>query len=292
VKGSDKRILLIFGAIVMLGALWFGVISPKRAHLGELSDDVATKQAEVTQQEATATTAASAKKTYESDYQQLITLGKAVPADDDVSSLIDQIQGLADQSGIDFLGLSLDESGGSAAAPAPTSSSSGATTGTTPPPSGDTASSGDTSSTGSNEAATATQTAAPATETAAADLPLGATVGAAGLPVMPYALSFRGSFFEIADFMAAIDKMVRTDAEGVQVDGRLLTVDGFDLHPDEAGTGELSVTLNVTSYVAPADQGETAGATPTTPAPDAAAPAATPPATPAPPTAAVATPTP
>jgi hypothetical protein len=84
--------------------------------------------------------------------------------------------------------------------------------------------------------------------------------------------------------------MVRTDPSGVGVDGRLLTVDSIDLHPDEADTGtdELAVSLKVTAYVAPADQGATGGATPTTPAPGAATPAAVPPAATTPtPTAAV-----
>ena len=42
-----------------------------------------------------------------------------------------------------------------------------------------------------------------ATEASAATLPLGATVGPAGLAVMPFALTFSGDFFEIADFLAA-----------------------------------------------------------------------------------------
>ena len=96
---------------------------------------------------------------------------------------------------------------------------------------------------------------------------------------MPYDLTFRGTFFEVADFLAGIDDMVRTNPSGITVDGRLLTVSGFELQPDEdRGFPELSVNLNVTAYVAPADQGATGGATPATPAPGAATPAATPPA--------------
>lgn len=279
-KSSDKRILLILGGVIALGALWFGVISPKRAALGELDTQVAEKQALVTQQEATAATAATAKKDYESDYRELITLGKAVPADDDASSLIDQIDGLAADTGVDFIGLQLSEDGGAGDAAAPpdaaaTNAAAGNAEGSEPAPGG----------------APATPTAAPATETSAADLPLGATVGPAGLPVMPYELTFRGTFFEIADFIAAIDDMVETGATGIAVDGRLLTIDGFELQPDEdKGFPELAVLMAVTSFVAPADQGLTGGATPAAPVPGAPTPAAAPPAaspTPAP-TAAVA----
>ena len=51
-KSSDKRILLIVGGVIALGALWFGLISPKRAALGELDAQIAEKQTLVTQQEA------------------------------------------------------------------------------------------------------------------------------------------------------------------------------------------------------------------------------------------------
>jgi Tfp pilus assembly protein PilO len=298
VKGSDKRVLMIVGGIVLLGALWFGLISPKRSELSKLEGDVAAKQAEVSQQEQAAAGAQTAKDSYETDYRQLITLGKAVPADDDTSSLIDQIQGLAEDSGVEFLGLKLSEGAGGAAPPEPPPDATGTNAAA---PAGDTAASGDAST--SPEASTtgdpaaadaaATTTAAPATETAAADLPLGATVGAAGLPVMPYELTFRGSFFEVADFLAAIDGLVHTGTGGIRVDGRLLTVSRFDLHPDEAGSGDLAVALTVTSYVAPADQGATAGASPASPTAVAAAPApTTTPTDTAAPTAAVAAPAP
>jgi hypothetical protein len=263
------------------------VISPKRGELSDLNSQVAEKQASVTEQEATATSAAAAKQSYESDYRALITLGKAVPADDDSSSLIAQIDDLAGSTGVDFIGLQLSEGGTDSAAPPDAS----ATNAAAPPPSGDPAASGAAPASGDPAAASgapATPTAAPATETAAADLPLGATVGSAGLPVMPYELTFRGTFFEVADFIAALNGMVKTKTSGIAVDGRLLTVDGFELQPDEdKGFPELSVNLTVTSYVAPPDQGLAAGATPAAPVPGAATPAATP-ATPAAPT----TPTP
>lgn len=287
-KSSDKRILLILGCLVAVGALWFGLISPKRAELSELDGQVSEKQAAVSELEANAMTAAAAKESYNADYRELITLGKAVPADDDASSLIDQIDGLAAKAGVEFIGLELQQGGGGDTAPPPEDT---ATTGTTEAPaaSGDAAAS-ESATTGGDAATPAPTTPVPATETAAADLPLGATVGAAGLPVMPYEFTFRGTFFQVADFLESLDGMVKTGASGITVAGRLLTVDGFALRPDEdQGFPQLSVSLNVTTYVAPADQGLTGGATPATPAPGAATPATTPPATPAPatPTAAV-----
>jgi hypothetical protein len=135
-----------------------------------------------------------------------------------------------------------------------------------------------------------------ATEAAAAMLPIGASVGPAGLPVMPYELSFVGGFFQIADFMKHVDSMVRTRHGEVAVDGRLLTVDAFTLSPvlDEGSSKSvptLTAELSVTTYLTPAEQGTTAGATPSGPAPAAATPATPTPASSTTPTTSSSTPT-
>jgi hypothetical protein len=181
-----------------------------------------------------------------------VVLGKAVPGEADSSSLLVETDGLAAQAGIDFRTLSLAE--GAATEPAPPAAETTA----------------DAPAEGQAEApdsGTAAPPPAPATEAAAAGLPIGATVGAGGLPVMPYDLNFRGDFFDIADFLAGLDSLVDVDAGGPGVDGRLVTVDGFALTADpEKGFPRLSADLRVKTYVSPADQGATAGATPAAPA--------------------------
>ena len=108
-------------------------------------------------------------------------------------------------------------------------------------------------------------------------------MGPAGLPVMPYDLKFTGDFFQIADFLESLDGMVHMPHGEVDVTGRLLTVDGFALAPTaERGRSEprarsrrLTADLSVTTYLTPADQGITAGATPSGPAPATPTPAST-----------------
>ena len=119
-----------------------------------------------------------------------------------------------------------------------------------------------------------------ATESTAANLPLGASVGAAGLPTMPYDLTFEGSYFDVANFLKGVDDLVHLRESGqVAADGRLLTIDGFSLSPAEdtdPSNPTLEVKLTVTSYVTPSDQGLTAGATPGGPAPSVSQPQAQP----------------
>jgi len=97
-------------------------------------------------------------------------------------------------------------------------------------------------------------------------LPIGASVGSAGLPTLPYELTFRGNYFQVADFMAGVDRLVDPRKSSIAADGRLVTIDGFVLEADDTKPfSAFKVTLNVTTYVTPASQGPTAGATPTGP---------------------------
>jgi predicted lysophospholipase L1 biosynthesis ABC-type transport system permease subunit len=86
---------------------------------------------------------------------------------------------------------------------------------------------------------------------------------------MSYDLTFNGQFFQIADFMQRVDGLVHMHGSRFDVHGRLLTVNGFTLEPADdpgsLGNPVLKANLNVTTYVTPADQGLTGGATPSAP---------------------------
>lgn len=241
-KASDRTILVGVALLALVAVFWFLVLSPKRQEASDLESQVADLQAEVTQAEQSAATGQQAKKEFDSNYRHLITLGKAVPKDADTPSLLTQLETLSTQAGVDFQSITLDASAsGSAAAPAPAPTTS------------------DGSSADSAEAgATVTAT---ATEAAASLLPIGATIGPAGLPVMPYTMKFQGGFFDIADFFGEIDGMVESNGKKTSVDGRLLTINGFTMAAGPNGLPQLTAEVQTTSYVTPADQGVTAGAT-------------------------------
>jgi len=255
-KSSDRSILLGLVLLGLLAAFWFMLLSPKRDRASELETQVTDLQAEVSQQQQLADYAEQAEADYAGNYERLIVLGKAAPADGDTPSLLAQLSALAKDAGTEFDSLT---AGGDAPAPPPPPATSESTTdqNATPEQTGD--------------PATTAAVPAPATETSAALLPLGASVGPAGLGVLPYTLEFRGDFFSMADLLESLDKQVGT-GKSVEVDGRLLTINGFSMTPEEE-SGDLAVELLITSYVLPESQGLTAGATPT--APPATVPAAT-----------------
>jgi Tfp pilus assembly protein PilO len=266
-RRNELTIFLALALVGLLAGFWLVVLSPKREQAASLKDEVDQLHSQLDQTQQAAAAGEQARESFPADYRKLVVLGKAVPEDGDQASLLVQLQRLADRAGVRFQAIDLSAASASASVPAPT---------TEPSTTESTATSASSSSSGEP----VPEPTVDATEAAAATLPIGASVGPAGLPVMPYELKFTGNFFQIADFMKQLDAMVHTRRGAVDVDGRLLTVDTFSLSPLETlseGAGQamspvptLAAELSVTTYLAPADQGITAGATLSGPAPSTA----------------------
>ncbi|MDX6632575.1 MAG: hypothetical protein QOG26_580 [Solirubrobacterales bacterium] len=255
-KSSDRTILVGVGIAAAVIVFLLVVLMPKRSDADKLGTKVAEARSALEQTEQQVAFASQARKSFPTNYRRLVVLGKAVPSSDDTSSLLVELNSVSRRSGVQFRGIEVAAGAVSAAAaPAPA-----------PAPS---AESGQQGSKSSASKASATQTPpAAATEASAASLPIGATVGSAGLPVIPYKLTFAGSFFRVADFISGVQKLVSPKAQHVTVSGRLMTIDGFSLsRDDKLGFPHLKVSVAVTTYMTPQQQGLTAGATQAGPAP-------------------------
>jgi Tfp pilus assembly protein PilO len=271
-RRSELTIVLALAVAGMIAAFWLIVISPKRDEAASLKQDIDGLQSSVDQAQQAAAAGEQARQDFEVNYRRLVVLGKAVPADGDQAGLLVQLQRLADRAGVGFQSIDLTSSAQSASTPTPPASSESSVSPIPPvtPPTG----------TAEDTTPAASTSTAAATEAVAATLPIGASVGPAGLPVMPYNLKFSGDFFQIANFLESLDEMVHMPHGEVDVTGRLLTVDGFALAPEKSAAGAslsaiptLTANLSVTTYLTPADQGITAGATLSGPAPVTSAPA-------------------
>jgi hypothetical protein len=265
VKRNEQIILGCLAFVGLIVGFWVVIVSPKRDEASKLQDQVTQLQSSLSDAQQQAAAGEKARRSFGIDYRRLVVLGKAVPADSEQASLLVQLQRLGARSGVQFQAIHLSQSGDSSAALPPTS--------TPPPPTDSSGSGGSTTTTDSSSSTTTATQPAPATEAAVSTLPIGATVGPAGLPVMDYDLDFTGEFFQIADFMKRVDSMVHTRGGLVDARGRLLTVNGFTLEPSDNTRSltnpVLTAQLHVTTYLTPADQGLTAGATPTGPASEA-----------------------
>jgi Tfp pilus assembly protein PilO len=232
-SASRKLIVAMVAIAVLAAAFWMLLLSPKREEAQKLGNQVDKLEASLAVHEAEVSEALQARDAFAGNYEQLVVLGKAVPADDDTASMIVQVSEIAAAADVKFRDLKLDTASGEAA-PA--------------------------------EPAAAPEGSASPTEVAAATMPLGATVGPAGLAVMPYELTFDGEFFEIADFIKGVDKLVKTENAKVSVTGRLFTVNGFTLKPLPGKPfPALRATFSVATYLTPPNEGVTGGAIPVGP---------------------------
>jgi Tfp pilus assembly protein PilO len=220
------------GAMLVVAALavafWMVLLSPKREEAQKLIGQIETVETSLTQHRAEAASAAAAKRSFPQDYSRLVVIGKAVPSGDETPSLLIQLNHLARKAGASFQVLELD---------------------------------------GETEEAPVSTAAASPTEAEASLLPLGASVGPAGLAVMPYSLTFVGDFFQIATFVEGLDNLVKTTNRELAVNGRLITVGSFALAPIEGedGGSRLEASFSVTTYVTPPGEGLTGGASPSGP---------------------------
>lgn len=230
----DRMIIVVVLLVAALGGVWFVGLAPKRKEAAEIQTkiDAANTQLVATQQKAAQ--ARQARARYDVDYAAVATLGKAVPKNDALPSLLYQLQSAARGARIDFTSLKINGGGGpSAATPTPTGSAA------TPTTSG--------ASAGSSTPSTSSS--APATQAAATTLPPGATVGSAGFPTMPFSFVFSGSFFDMERFLNEVQKFVRVEGDAVDVRGRLLSVDAFGLTPGPGGFPNVKATITATAYL-------------------------------------------
>ena len=258
-KGSDRMILVALPLVALAVGFWLLVIGPKRSEVSDLDKQAETLTTRVAAAESQVAAAEESRDAFDANYADLVSLGAAVPEGEDQATLLHNLSGLARRSDVSLRGFTLAPDGAVPAAPAPAPAPAATEPSATAP-------------------TDAQPVAAPATEASAAALPLGATVGPAGLPVTPYSLKYFGDFFDTADLFEAIDSRVDVgegNGEPV-VNGRLMTIDGFAMSADPVrGFPRVQTEISVTTYLVPAEQGIDAGATATGPDPAATTTAAT-----------------
>lgn len=225
-KSTDRTILLIIPVLAVIIGFWVLVIAPKQHKVGDLKNQVGELQSSLAVAQSQVDTGEQAKRSFNRNYSDVVSLGAAAPADADQATLVYDMSKLGEENHVSFRSFEvIQDAGGETAAP--------------------------------------TATDVTATESTAAALPLGATVGPAGLPLMPYDFNYFGNFFNVADLFGAIDNQVTvSDNNGPDAQGRLMTINGFSLTENpKKGFPAVQADFSVTTYIVPAEQGVDAGAT-------------------------------
>jgi Tfp pilus assembly protein PilO len=100
------------------------------------------------------------------------------------------------------------------------------------------------------------------------------TAAAAGFSQMPFTFVFNGNYFDLEHLFQQLNRFtLRTTSGGLQVSGRLLTIQSVKLAPlassglgtGQSASGQLSGSITATAYVLPAGQGLTGASTATSP---------------------------
>ena len=123
----DRTVLLVVLTIALIGAFWFLILAPTRKEASDLDKKVATEQQRLSAAQTKVAAAEDAKRGYAADYAAVARLGQAVPADDDVASLVYQIDKAAGRR-INFSSIKLATTGGNAPTGAPEGGAAGAAT--------------------------------------------------------------------------------------------------------------------------------------------------------------------
>ena len=279
----DRKILLALVPLVLLAAYWFLLLSPKREEASKIKDQLSQAQAARDTAQQKASQLAGAKQNFASDYATVIRLGKSIPSNVDMPSLLVQLDRASRGTGIKFTDIKAGERSAATPASAPGTPGGGAGGPTAPgaPPAqsapGQAAQTAGNAVNTANGASSAAGGSAPAggATPAGTDPAAAGSTGAPGLESVPLDFEFRGSFFDLADFFHRMKRFVRVANDQIVIRGRLMTINNFSFDTT-GGFPEITAKVSATVYLAPKAQGVDAGASPQGPAGATGAPAAQP----------------
>jgi hypothetical protein len=129
VSRRNSMLIAVVAVVAAIGAYWMLVLSPKREEAVKLDGQITKQQSALATAEADVATYEAARKRYKANYSMVARLGKAVPADDDVRSLLVQVNAAAKRAGVDFRTINISAQGAPSTGP-----QAAPTTDAAPPP--------------------------------------------------------------------------------------------------------------------------------------------------------------
>jgi hypothetical protein len=109
----DRLVLMVVIALVVLGGGWLMLVSPERHKAADLQGQVASARQQLQSAQAEATSARNAQAQYTTAYTSMVSLGKAVPATQEVPSLVYQIDQASNDRRIEFNSINSGATSGS-----------------------------------------------------------------------------------------------------------------------------------------------------------------------------------
>lgn len=212
--GRDRTVLIAVVMLAIVAGGWMLVVSPERKQAKTLDTQVEAARSTLQTARTQLADAKEAQSKYASAYASVVNLGKAVPASEEVPSLIYQLSQATSERSVDFNSIATGGSGSSASSASPATAS-------------------------------------------------------AGFTQMPFTFVFSGQYFNLEHLFNSLTAFTEHTSGGLEVSGRLLTIQSVKLSPEGSSSPgkstRLTGSITATAYVLPAGQTVTAGATATSP---------------------------
>jgi len=278
----DRKVVLIVLPLLVVAVYWFLVLSPKRKEATKLGAQVTQAQQARDEAVSQANSLEQAKASFDKQYSEMVKLGKAIPTQVDMPSLIVQLDSAAKGTGIQFGDIKV----GARVAAAPTSTTTPSTGSTAPPvAAGGTQASttfGKAAESANNAAAQGNAQAVQQSGLSADDantstagktgLPIGGGAGVSATPItagqpvpgldtVPLTFTFGGKFNNLAQFFHRLKRFVHIANNKIAVQGRLITIDSLKFTSSATNFPNIEADVSATVYLSPKDGGTTAGAT-------------------------------
>jgi Tfp pilus assembly protein PilO len=103
--GRDRIVVMVIAVLAILGAGWMLVVSPERKTADQQSTQLAAAQATLASAEGSLSGARAAQSQYAAAYASVVSLGKAVPPGQEVSSLIYELSQATSSKHVDFASI-------------------------------------------------------------------------------------------------------------------------------------------------------------------------------------------
>jgi len=120
--GRDRLGLIGVVLAALLVGVWFLAVAPERERAASLNSQVTTASEQLQSAQSALASARSAEAQYPAAYASIVSLGKAVPASEEVPSLLYQLAHVADSKDVEFGSIT---NGTSATSGAPAAASAG-----------------------------------------------------------------------------------------------------------------------------------------------------------------------
>ncbi|HTR72085.1 MAG TPA: hypothetical protein VMG80_00690, partial [Solirubrobacteraceae bacterium] len=122
--GRDRIVVVSLAAAAILVAVWMLAVSPERKQASQAAGEVSSAQAQLQSAESQVASASAAQAKYQAAYAAIVSLGKAVPASQEVPSLIYQLAQATGQKNVEFASITTGSGGSSSSSSSSSSSAS------------------------------------------------------------------------------------------------------------------------------------------------------------------------